>query len=89
MNKQDMSELVAKEAGISKTRANAIVNLLLEDMVDELVRGGNVAIRGFGYFKMKEFKGYEFKSPLNGKSTTIGARRRITFNPSKTLTLTV
>jgi len=89
MNKGDMINLVAEVAGISKVKAGHAVDMLLGEIIDALDDGHAVSIRGFGTFMTRTHKARAFKSPRDGKTVEIKARKLIKFRPSKSLTVTV
>ncbi len=50
MNKADLIDKIAKDAGIAKARADAAINSLLSGIEGDLKKGGHVTLVGFGAF---------------------------------------
>ncbi|EPT1371741.1 HU family DNA-binding protein, partial [Vibrio parahaemolyticus] len=48
MNKSELIMKVAEDADISKAKAEAAVNALINSVTEELKAGGTVALTGFG-----------------------------------------
>lgn len=85
MNKADLTEALAAEAGIPKVRAAHYINILTKAISDSLVRGEKVTISDFGTFTVsqrRDFKGY---NPRNGTQIDVPARRIPVFRAGKAL----
>ncbi len=54
MKKSELITKVAVDAEISKAKAEAEVNSLINSVTEELKAGGAVALTGFGTFQVKE-----------------------------------
>ncbi|MEG2118077.1 MAG: HU family DNA-binding protein, partial [Clostridia bacterium] len=54
MNKTNLIDIVADQAGLKKKESEAAVNAVFEAIVKDLAEGGQVQIAGFGSFKVKE-----------------------------------
>ena len=54
-------------------------------MTDELVNSGNVEIRGFGSFTVREYEPYEAKNPKTGKKVYVKAKKLPFFKVGKSL----
>ena len=66
MNKSDLMNRLAEEKGFPLSTAKEIVDTVFDEMVQGLIKGDRVEIRGFGSFKMKEYKGYTGRNPRSG-----------------------
>jgi len=67
----------AKAEVIEKT-----VDALLETIKKEVLAGGEVSIREFGRFYLKETSPRTARNPKTGEKVKIKARKRFTFKPS-------
>lgn len=85
MNKTQLIDVVAKEAGLKKKEAEAAVNTALDAIVAALADGDRVQIIGFGNFEVKDAKAREGRNPVTGEKITIAACKRPGFTPSKAL----
>ena len=56
MNKKELIEKIAVEKGVTKVRAEEIVDVVFNTIVDELKSGEDVKIPGFGNFMLKHVK---------------------------------
>ena len=52
MNKADLIERVATDAGVTKTQAEAAISSLLSGIQGDLKKGGRVTLIGFGTFSV-------------------------------------
>src|SRR6056297_678302 len=51
MNKASIVEKIAQETGVNKKRAEDMMNSLVDIVIIELKKGGEVSITGFGTFE--------------------------------------
>ena len=58
---------MSREKGLSRLEAKTLVNLFFESITDTLIKGGRVEIRGFGAFKVKDYKAYKGRNPKTGE----------------------
>jgi integration host factor subunit beta len=85
MTKSEFIEVLSSELNLTSTKATGIVNTILDSMTDELVNGGNVEVRGFGSFTVREYESYEGKNPKTGKKTYVKAKKLPFFKVGKAL----
>jgi integration host factor subunit beta len=71
MNKAEFIELFAEQNKISAKLAEAIVNSILETMIEAIVQQRRIEIRGFGSFKIKEYKSYDGRNPKTGENIKV------------------
>jgi len=75
VNKSELIEEFAKEMGITIRDADVCVNVLFNSIADALAKGGRVEIRGFGSFKVKEYKPYSGRNPKTGKPIQVRGKK--------------
>jgi integration host factor subunit beta len=85
MNKSGLVDTLQRQVGISKAKAEAIVNIFFDAMSDALVRGDRVEIRGFCSFFVKEYKGYMGRNPKTGAAVEIPPKKLPFFKCGKEL----
>jgi len=85
MTKADLIFNVSKEAGITKTEANTVINSLATKITDELKRGRKVSLPGFGTFSVAQRKARAGRNPRTGESIRIPARKAAVFRPGQAL----
>ena len=66
MNKRDIVEKIAQEAGITKTTAAAAVQSLIDAVTKSLKKGDSVSFVGFGTFKIANRKARTALNPQTG-----------------------
>ena len=85
MNKQDLIEKVAMDAGLSKASAAAAVESFLDGVGKALKRGDSVTLVGFGSFRTSERKARMGRNPQTGAEVKIPKRKVARFSAGKTL----
>lgn len=70
---------------LTKDRCKEIVDSFFEIILDELSKGNNVRISGFGKWTVKSKKQRMGRNPKTGQDTIISARKVVTFKCSDTL----
>ena len=76
---------IYEELGIPKKDCVSIVESLFDIIKDELIKGNDVMISGFGKWTVKAKKKRKGRNPQTGKDLTIAARKVVTFKPSVVL----
>lgn len=82
MNKIELINGVAIEAGISKAQAKAAVDAA---MTTALVKGDKIALVGFGTLAVQEKAERKGVNPSTGAPITIPAKKVVKFKPSAEL----
>jgi DNA-binding protein HU-beta len=91
MNKAEMVERVAQATGMSLRDTRVLVDAIFDPnpsvglIAAELVRGGKVAISGFGTFEARSRKARVGRNPHTGEALDIPASRAPAFKAGKPL----
>lgn len=85
MNKTELVNVVAAEAGLAKKEAEAAVSATLKAIVDAMKAGDKVQLIGFGTFEVKATAAREGRNPKTGETITIAAAKKPVFSASKVL----
>jgi len=85
MNKGELIEAVAKDAGISKTLAGTVLDTTIATITKGLSKGDRVALAGFGSFLVSSRKARSGKNPQTGQTITIPATKVARFKPANKL----
>jgi integration host factor subunit beta len=85
MNKLDLIETLKTEAGLTKNKAVAIVNLFFDEMSNALANGDRVEIRGLCSFYVKKYKAYTGRNPKTGDKIKIKPKKLPFFKCGKEL----
>jgi len=85
MNKSQLIEALAKAENLALKKAEEVVNTVFGDMENALIRGERVEIRGFGSFKIKNYKGYQGRNPKTGEVIHVADKKLPFFKVGKEL----
>lgn len=84
MNKAQLVETVAGKTETKKA-AQEIVDTVWDSIKGSLKKEEDVAISGFGTFKVKRTKARTGRNPKTGETIQIPAKKKIAFRASKEL----
>ena len=85
MTKSELIERVAQESGMTKGRAEMVVNTIFDSMTAALIAGDGIEIRGFGSFTVRQYKSYEGRNPRTGDVVHVAPKRLPFFKVGKEL----
>jgi len=89
MNKRELIAAVARDAGISKTLAQKVLESIIENVTKTLREGNRVTLTGFGTFSVIERKARKGRNPQTGEEIKIPAKKVVGFKPRADLAKTV
>jgi DNA-binding protein HU-beta len=73
MNKAELIEIMARDAGLSKMTARSVIDSVLKRITKKLRKRKKVTILGFGTFKAAKRKARTGRNPQTGKKIKIPA----------------
>ncbi len=85
MNKKEITSKMSRDAGITFLQAEKAFMAMIEGIKDSLKRGERVTFSGFGSFEVKKRKARQGRDPRTGEIISIPKKKRVKFNPSKSL----
>lgn len=85
MNKADLINKIADDAGVTKTQANAAIDSFVEAVTRTLKTGGKVTLVGFGTFSVSRRKARNGRNPKTNEAIKIKARKVAKFKAGKEL----
>lgn len=85
MNKSELIEALAQEMNMPLRQAGAILNTILETMMESLERGDSIEIRGFGSFVVKTYMPYTGRNPKTGQQIKVRPKKLPFFKVGKEL----
>lgn len=85
MNKNELIAAVADKASLEKGRAQAAVDAVFSVITDELKKGGDVRLVGFGNFSVVKREASTGRNPQTGAAVKIPARNAPKFSAGKGL----
>lgn len=74
MNKAELIDAMAADAGISKAAAKKALDSFTENVTKTLAGGGRVSLVGFGTFSTSERSAREGRNPQTGQTIQIPAK---------------
>lgn len=85
MKKRSIIENTKKEVNLTDKQSQEVINTIFDTISKALIQGENVKIRGFGTFKITNYKERNGRNPKTGEKIVIPAKRVIRLNVAKDL----
>ncbi|MBL6786526.1 MAG: integration host factor subunit alpha [PS1 clade bacterium] len=85
VTRADLSEAVYNEIGLSRNESTQIVESVIDEISDALVRGEAVKLSSFGSLMVRHKNGRVGRNPKTGEEVPIDPRRVLTFRASHVL----
>jgi integration host factor subunit beta len=85
MTKADLINIISEKAGITRVKAETVVNTVFDSMVEALLRNDRIEIRGFGSFVNREYEAYRGRNPRTGEVINVDQKRLPFFKVGKEL----
>jgi DNA-binding protein HU-beta len=83
MNTADLIERVAAEHGVAKDQARKIIESALAAITAGAASGEEVALAGFGRFKVADRPERQGRNPTTGEPITIVASKKLSSHPPR------
>ncbi len=83
MNNAELAERIAETNELTKADARKIVDAVFAAIADAAAAGDEVALNGFGKFKVKYSAAREGRNPSTGETIQIAASKKLGFTPAK------
>ena len=74
MNKAELIDAIAADAGISKAQAKSALDSVTNNVGSALAKGGKVSLVGFGTFSVSARGAREGRNPQTGATIKIAAK---------------
>jgi integration host factor subunit beta len=85
MNKSELVETLSQRLGLTQKRAEEIINLVFESMIDALCQEDRIEVRGFGSFVVKQYGSYTGRNPKTGANILVPPKKLPFFKVGKDL----
>lgn len=85
LTRADLAEAVYQEVGLSRSESSQLVESVLNEVADTLVKGETVKLSSFGSFQVREKAGRVGRNPKTGEEVPIEPRRVLVFRASHVL----
>ncbi len=89
MNKSDLIDAMAADAGISKAAAKAALDSLTSNVTSALKGGGRVSLVGWGTWSVSNRAARTGRNPQTGKTIQIAAKNVVKFKAGAGLSSSV
>jgi DNA-binding protein HU-beta len=89
MNKADLVNSIAEKAGLTKTKSNEVVDVIVSTISEALKSGDKVTLVGFGTFTTTQRDARKGRNPKTGETLDIPAKRVAKFKAGTELTKSV
>ena len=89
MNRTELAQQVASRAGIDSNQAKKAVDAVVDSITEELSRGGEVALSGFGKFSVSDRAARQGVNPATGEKIQIKASKAAKFSAASGLKSTL
>jgi DNA-binding protein HU-beta len=75
LNKAELVDIVAKDAGTTKKDAEQVINKMMETIIKSVATGDKVTLVGFGTFEARNRKARTGRNPKTNEPLSIPAKR--------------
>ena len=89
MNKSDLIDAMAEDAGITKAAAKKSLESFLGNVEGSLKKGNRVSLVGFGSWSVSKRAAREGRNPQTGKTIQIAAKKVVKFKAGSDLSSSV
>jgi DNA-binding protein HU-beta len=83
LNKAELVDVVAREAGTTKKDAESVINIMMETIVKRVASGERVTLVGFGTFEARQRRARVGRNPKTNEPLQIPAKRVAGFSVGK------
>ena len=85
MTKNELAEQVADRVGLSASQGRQVVEATIDVISDELAKGNEVALAGFGKFSVSHRAARQGRNPSTGATIQIAASNAAKFSAASAL----
>ena len=85
ITRADVAETIYDEIGLSRKDSGDILDMIIDEIKSELVKGNDVKLSSFGTMALRKKNPRIGRNPKTGVEAEISARTVISFKPSQNL----
>lgn len=85
MTKADLINHISEKSGITRAKAEMMVNIVFNSMIEALLKDDRIEIRGFGSFTNKIYDPYKGRNPRTGEIIHVSEKKLPFFKVGKEL----
>ncbi len=89
MNKSGLIQALSKQTGVTKKKAEEVVDVVFGSVDQALTNGERIELRGFGSFVVKNYDPYVGRNPKTGDRIQVPAKKLPFFKVGKELKIKV
>ncbi|WP_374547931.1 integration host factor subunit alpha [Rhodoblastus sp.] len=82
VTRSDLAEALFRRIGLSRLESAQLVEMVIDEVSDALLRGENVKLSGFGTFLQRAKRERVGRNPKTGVEATISPRKVLVFKAS-------
>jgi nucleoid DNA-binding protein len=83
MTKRDMARVIAEEQGIPTTAVLAIIQRVLDGIIETLMSEGRIELRNFGVFEVRKRKPRQARNLRTGEKVSVPEKVVVTFKTGR------
>mgnify|MGYP001054781916 CR=1 FL=1 len=85
ITRADLAEAVYRSVGLSRTESAQLVEMVIDEICDAIVRGETVKLSSFATFQVRSKNERVGRNPKTGEEVPILPRQVLVFKPSNVL----
>ena len=85
ITKSQFIERLTTKTGLPKKQVEKIVNNVFQSMMEAMMSGDRIEIRGFASFFVKDYQSYQGRNPKTGEPVKVAEKRLPFFKVGKEL----
>ncbi|RCL00822.1 MAG: integration host factor subunit alpha [Candidatus Tokpelaia sp. JSC188] len=85
VTRADLADAICREVGLSRTESAALVEMIINEVCDVIVKGEGLKVASFATFQVREKSERIGRNPKTGKEVPICSRRVMIFKASNVL----
>ncbi len=85
ITRADVAETIYEEVGLSRKDSGDILDMVIDEIKTELVKGNDVKLSSFGTLALRKKNPRVGRNPKTGVEAEISARTVISFKPSQNM----
>ena len=85
MTRSELVLQLAERDNLPQRVARIIVDTIFDEMKESLIRGERIEIRGFGSFRLRDYRGYRGRNPKSGHLVDVPPKKLPFFKVGKIL----
>ncbi|MDO5554347.1 MAG: HU family DNA-binding protein [Planctomycetia bacterium] len=83
MTKKDIVRVISEEMNLPQQKVKEVVQRTFDAIIDALANEGNIELRNFGVFKVRQRKSRAARNPRTGVEVWVEGRNVVTFKAGK------